>query len=841
MTVAEQRGRCMDKSLHDGATRSRNRRWLTVLGMAITFLFFAPCNGAPLNDSGLANTSPDAPASVQRDLSMLRLMGYGNWQTFTSKDGLPADKIFAVQIDGPRVWAGTSKGLALYENGSWRTFGTDDGLPYPVVLSLDICARTGDLWIGTMGGMARFSGGRIDAFTQLNSGLSNDFVNSVQCDPDRDDVWAATAMGANRYQLKSRRWTIYTHKNTPMHEPWTYSLAFGDDAVYIGVWGAGIVEYTKSTGRWREYRDPDKEFEIDLFPNDGPVHDVTAGVAFDDGILWQATYSGTARYDGREWASYFVKDSGLASDFVNAVHAQGRFGWFATDRGLSVTDGSIWVTYRRMDDGKGTIQVKRGNQLLQETSTPSAIAHNFVLGLDTNGDDIWIATAKGVTHGTRTGIQLVDPVTLAASVYDEARLDEELPDDRFSYANTPDPLQPYGALIPYRDFFTQRTPFYGTGRDEPDPTGLTSIRIGFIASIEDVEEPQRAPVVGPERIEGLKAMFGRRMFLGATLAVEEANINGGYKGIPFEIVPRTDFVLWGQSSNELVQFVHKDRVWSVLSGIDSNHNHVLARTALRTEIPLLNAGSTDPTLVEHTIPWLVRNINDDRQNAYVLLHEIYRVKKLRRIAILRVNDRDGRMGIKEFVQGARRLGHPIVIEQRYLPQDTDFEDQLERIRKTSPDALVLWSNPVKAGQIVHQIRQLGIEVPIFGFDRMADDLFLETAKESAEGVVIVATMNPDSEEVAWSTFVNRYQQRWVEKPDAFAAHAYDGMNLLINAIRTAGLNRVRIRDTLFELKQYLGVTGEIIFDTNMNDISKPWLAIVKDGRYHYYSAPGWQG
>ena len=53
---------------------------------------------------------------------------YGNWKTFTEKDGLPSDKVYTVRIDGDRVLAGTHDGLAVYENGKWRTYTTKDGL-----------------------------------------------------------------------------------------------------------------------------------------------------------------------------------------------------------------------------------------------------------------------------------------------------------------------------------------------------------------------------------------------------------------------------------------------------------------------------------------------------------------------------------------------------------------------------------------------------------------------------------------------------------------------------------------------------------------------------------------
>jgi hypothetical protein len=46
---------------------------------------------------------------------------YGNWKTFTQKDGLPSDHAYTVRIDGDRVLVGTHDGLAVYENGKWRT------------------------------------------------------------------------------------------------------------------------------------------------------------------------------------------------------------------------------------------------------------------------------------------------------------------------------------------------------------------------------------------------------------------------------------------------------------------------------------------------------------------------------------------------------------------------------------------------------------------------------------------------------------------------------------------------------------------------------------------------
>src|SRR5579862_5991203 len=101
------------------------------------------------------------------------------WQNFTTADGLPDNRVFCVAVDGSRIWAGTENGLGLYENGKWKIFRTEDGLVHRAVLSLAVDKRTHDVWAATMGGLSRYSAGRFDSFTQLNSGLPNDVVYGV--------------------------------------------------------------------------------------------------------------------------------------------------------------------------------------------------------------------------------------------------------------------------------------------------------------------------------------------------------------------------------------------------------------------------------------------------------------------------------------------------------------------------------------------------------------------------------------------------------------------------------------------------------------------------------------
>lgn len=91
------------------------------------------------------------------------------------------------------------------------------------------------------------------------------------------------------------------------------------------------------------------------------------------------------------------------------------------------------------------------------------------------------------------------------------------------------------------------------------------------------------------------------------------------------------------------------------------------------------ASSTDPTVPETIIPWFHTVIQDDRVQGYTLARHIYTELGIKRVALLRVNDRYGRFGVGKFCDASRRLGHPVVIEQKFKPGDTDFRSQLQVI------------------------------------------------------------------------------------------------------------------------------------------------------------------
>jgi hypothetical protein len=321
------------------------------------------------------------------------------FENFTTANGLPDNHVFSVLVDGDRIWAGTENGLGLYENHQWKTFTTRDGLAHRAVLSLALDKRTSDVWAGTMGGLSRISGGRIDTFTQLNSGLSNDVVYGVSV--EGENVWVATAAGGCKLDLHTGEWSLYNERNTPMAEIWVYGVAATPTKVYYAVWGSGVLEYDQQKKIWDKYEDPDGENEIVLFKDQGLIHEITTSVSYVNNILWVATYFGDSRYDGRYWHNFLTKDSGLPSNFTNVIKGvDANRAWFGTDKGLAYYDGVNWAVYRpSLSTGKPEMTVRNAKGIVSSVAVSTAPAHNYVLGIDFQGSDIWVATAKGLSHG----------------------------------------------------------------------------------------------------------------------------------------------------------------------------------------------------------------------------------------------------------------------------------------------------------------------------------------------------------------------------------------------------------------------------------------------------------
>lgn len=445
------------------------------------------------------------------------------------------------------------------------------------------------------------------------------------------------------------------------------------------------------------------------------------------------------------------------------------------------------------------------------------------------------APQQSQVEDLRPAIFEVPPETAAALAKIEAANAYQTPQLTLrkdeNYARTSEDVQPFGQLKPVKEHFLLQMEYTGAGRATPEPQEVNTVKIGFIGPITSTV----SVATGGKSHE---EVLGVKMLQGTRLALEQANARGGYlkRHIPFELVISNDNGLWGSSGNEIVKLAYKDGAWAILGTIDGANSHIAIRVGLKAEIPMMNTGDTDPTFIETNIPWVMRCIGDDRQQGYLLVDYMYRKMGYKRVGIIRASNRYGRFGVREINDGSRRLEHPIVLEMAYSLGTTDFSLQLERLKKENLDAVVHWGDAQDGAAILNQMRVMGMMQPYLACDRCVSEEFVQIAGANAEGVVCGFPWNPTGTDARLEQFRKDFRARFGEEPETYAAHAYDGMNLLIWAIETAGLNRAKIRDVLAtRTTPWKGVTGDIVFGACLDDIGAVYLAKREGGKWVYYS------
>lgn len=406
-----------------------------------------------------------------------------------------------------------------------------------------------------------------------------------------------------------------------------------------------------------------------------------------------------------------------------------------------------------------------------------------------------------------------------------------------NFANTAADIEPYSGVKPYKEHFLIPIEYTGPGRTLPEPGAeLKTVKIGFIGPI------QNLPSVATGGM-GHEAALGKMMLKGAQMAIDEANEGGGYlrRGIPFELKVVNDNGLWGSSGNEITNMAYKDPVWAILGTIDGANSHIAIRVALKAEMLMMNSGDTDPTFTETNIPWTARCIGDDRQMGYLMADYLFRKMGYKRVALIRSSNRFGRFGIREVRDTARRLGRPVLIEMAYKVGAQDLSMQVERLQATNPDAVVHWGDATESAVVLNTMRKLGMKQPYFTNDRTVSEEFTKLAGENAEGVISAFPWDPSRKDPRLEAFRERFHKKFGEEPETYAAHGYDGMNMLIWATQVGGLNRAKIRDLIaYRSKPWPGVTGDIPLSSTLDDLGDVYLAKFENGKWGYHSREEWQ-
>jgi len=330
--------------------------------------------------------------------------------------------------------------------------------------------------------------------------------------------------------------------------------------------------------------------------------------------------------------------------------------------------------------------------------------------------------------------------------------------------------------------------YAGPGREDPEPTGIEEVRIGYFGP-SDPSHP-----------------LGGDMWLAASLAIDDANRDGGYRGIPFRLVPAWSDTPWGTGVAELVRAVYSDGVWAIIGSIDGASTHLAEQVAAKARLTLINPASTDKTVNLANVAWMFSCLPADDVLARALTPVIMERVERKSFIVLSATDHDSHHAASELkAQLVRERLSPLYLLE-FESGTTDFSSILERVATSGAEAVVVFADPLDSARAVSALRRLNADLAIFGSPSMGRRVFLEAAGADAGDVVFPLPCDPAFLDGSFVREFTALTGRW---PDCTVAQTYDATRMTIEAIGQAGLNRARIRDAMEALSPWEGVSGTI--------------------------------
>jgi branched-chain amino acid transport system substrate-binding protein len=314
---------------------------------------------------------------------------------------------------------------------------------------------------------------------------------------------------------------------------------------------------------------------------------------------------------------------------------------------------------------------------------------------------------------------------------------------------------------------------------------------------------------------------------GAELAINNANRKGGKNEIEFELVVRSMEGPWGTGSKQAVTMIFDEDVVAILGSHDGRNAHLVEQVSAKSRVVFLSAWSGDPTLAQAFVPWFFNCVPNDLQQADALIEEIYNKRKLTNIVLVSDKSYDSQSELNNFLKKVTMEGRAEPLRLSYDSAGTDINDLADKIISHQTGCVLIFVQPPAAFKIIEKIKLKKMNLPVYGPLALLDENLTggKTLKDY-EDVAFVSSVNLSGK--AGIVFSDDYRKTYGKIPGAVAAYAFDGMNILIEAIRKAGTERENIQKAIAEIK-YEGVTGTIQFDDKGNRKGTPGFVEIKDG------------
>lgn len=334
-------------------------------------------------------------------------------------------------------------------------------------------------------------------------------------------------------------------------------------------------------------------------------------------------------------------------------------------------------------------------------------------------------------------------------------------------------------------------------------------------------------------LSGDFAAYGENMQRGLELAIDHVNAQSAENGVALRLEPADDRGLPAEGVLIAQRFCSDDSI-DIVMGY-SFSSVALAAIPIIDDcgLPVLASAVTSPDL-SGASAYFHRNVLTDAVQGTLAGRYAVEALGAKRIAAIHQQDDYGIGATNAFIAAAEQAGAEVVLKEAYVLGTKDFRTQVTSIKAAAPDLLWIGGFYTEAAKIAQQARRIGLDVQIMGSDGLLNPELVELGRDAVEGLVLYGMFDPTIDKAEVKTFVDTYQEKYGEAPNAWAALAYDAGRVVAESARlaiaeTGGVDRVSLQAALGQIQAYPGVTGPTTFEESGDRKGTVVYLQVRDG------------
>jgi len=319
---------------------------------------------------------------------------------------------------------------------------------------------------------------------------------------------------------------------------------------------------------------------------------------------------------------------------------------------------------------------------------------------------------------------------------------------------------------------------------------------------------------------------------GIEIAAEEINSAAGINHKKLEII-------FGDSKNEakeaislFTKFSDVDKlpiVICTMSGISAPLSSYVAGMQQHNTVLFATVASA-PGIAKKS-DWVFRSFVTSDVEAAKTADFAYREVKLRKMAILYVNDDYGLGGYNVFKTEFEKLDGEIVFAEAFEKGATDFRTTIAKMKTTNSQGVYVVGYDKSYALLIKQIGESQVKAQLFSTVSLSVPSWLQLAGSSADGAYLTVSMfNANPSDSATVKFMNVYRQKYNREPNYGSAVTYSITRMIASAIEKKGYSAEAIRQGLLETKEFHTLVGDVSIDSDREGPMPVRIMKIEAGR-----------